>query len=152
MTPPVISTEGFSDHDTAPNAMSAGIGFSTAHVASAGSGACMGDWAKAFRTIDKWRMDPEVLRDDDSEPPSREILSRTLDLLGWLIANRSPAPTWVVPDRDGGLCLRFDRGAERNELEIDDRFNGEMLSWVGTRIIARRPINLEALLRIRPRD
>ena len=68
-------------------------------------------WASALGT-------PEMEPSEDLIPPTRAVLREALRLVSDLVSGRQPPPRTIVMDGDGGVVLKFPRGASELAVTI----------------------------------
>jgi hypothetical protein len=76
-----------------------------------------GGWHNVIAKLDAWSSDPGAVGDDDVEPPTHQALRFTTSLIqSW--ADETPAPTRIMPNRDGGIVLEWIQGDRTTVCEI----------------------------------
>lgn len=104
---------------------------------SAGDG-----WDEVLAALQLWASDPTVLEDDDVDAPSVLTIDLAMDVARQLRAVPTPAPTRVMPNREGGVLLEWVAGSLRGVWEIDDQHRLEVSVFDSGRRVSRQMIDI----------
>lgn len=95
-------------------------------------------WSSVFRTLNEWFADPERLREEELEPPSRSVLEIARLVAAELDRAHMPPPTQVVPDGDGGLSFEMRIDAHFESLSVRRNSVLEHDVFIGGKLIFHR--------------
>lgn len=77
-------------------------------------------WASGLEKLYRWKSDPSSLEDDGFRPPSPATTQDATAMALELIREGIPAPSWVVPDGDGGVELEWNNDGVTRTLVFHD--------------------------------
>ena len=75
-------------------------------------------WTELRGKVRRWADDPDQLADDDFDPPTAEVLERTLILMDSLSSGGFPPPDAVTPTGDGGIAFERRHNGVFETIEI----------------------------------
>lgn len=84
-----------------------------------------------------WGRNPRLLEDEDSEPPSLDIILLARRFAQWMRSAGMPAPRRVVPDPNGGITFEHWNGPTFETYEIGADGSIEYLAFVSSRLTSR---------------
>ena len=86
----------------------------------------------------EWLENPEQLRDEGCDPPTREALESALRWLRALANQEIDAKVWLVPTGDGGVTFSGTPIKPLSwSLEFDEMGKGEYVVFLRGKIIGR---------------
>jgi hypothetical protein len=103
-------------------------------------------WGEAIGKLQRWETNPGVLADDDVEEPAKATIRLAIALARAHQRRGEPAPTRVMPNREGGLLLEWVRGRSRQLWEIDDQHRWERSDFVDGCCTRRRIVDFGGLI------
>lgn len=94
----------------------------------------------------EWASDPTKFDDDGIEPPSEQIVRLAIALAEHFRDQGLPAPDSVVPDPNGGIVFERRENGLCEVFHVWDDGTVEYQRFQGTRLVERRPLQLETLV------
>ncbi len=88
----------------------------------------------------EWGRNPDLPADNDPDfiPPSPEIVCLAAETVNKMRSQKSPAPTRVVPNGDGGITFSRHDGPFYQVVEIDADGTVELRIFENSQLIGRR--------------
>lgn len=96
-----------------------------------------GMWRRTFDKLEAWFRDPSVTRDDDIEPPTREIIDLVAGVASHNQRCGAPAPTRMMPNGEGGIVLEWVKGDDVFTWEFESDGCLEVTHYSGGRRVSR---------------
>ncbi len=96
--------------------------------------------------LTEWPSDPTKFDDDGIEPPSDQTIHLAIALAGHFKDQGLPAPDSVVPDPNGGIVFERRENGLSEVFHVWDDGTVEYQRFQGTRLVERRPLQLETPL------
>lgn len=92
-----------------------------------------------YRLIE-WGRDSARFDDEGVDPPSRETITRAINLVKKFQAQGLPAPDSVVPDANGGIVFERREQGITEVLHVWSDGSAEYQQFQGTRMVERTPL------------
>jgi hypothetical protein len=88
----------------------------------------------------EWVRDPSQLDDDETQSPSREIISWAISLATSLSLQRYAAPTRIVADANGGIVFELQDKGLLESIRLSADGSAEYCAFEDARLVNRKPL------------
>lgn len=88
----------------------------------------------------EWVRDPSQLDDDETQSPSREIISWAISLATSLSLQRYAAPTRIVADATGGIVFELQDKGLLESIRLSADGSAEYCAFEDARLVNRKPL------------
>ena len=97
------------------------------------------DWERRIVRIAEWARDAGMEDDDGIVWPTEQAIQSAYQIIQRLRSRRFAVPTEIVPSGDGGIVFSRRTGNSRQEIEVSDSGDVELLLFMDGRLISRKP-------------
>jgi len=97
-------------------------------------------WNSTFKTLRDWTLSPVQPPDEEFTPPSTDAIGRASLIAERLRDQRWAAPSFTVPDGDGGLAFEWRVESTTHSLCVEPSGPVQLLTYVDGKLTEQRDL------------